>query len=47
MHVYGCVAWQQISYISVSLFGANRIENSFPSVVTCIRVYNAVAWQTR
>jgi hypothetical protein len=27
------------------LFGADRIENSFHSIVASIRVYGAVAWQ--
>jgi hypothetical protein len=45
MHVYSCVAWQQISYISMLLLGADCIENSFPSIVATVRVYRAVAWQ--
>jgi hypothetical protein len=45
MHVYSCVAWQQISYISVLLLGADCIENSFPSVVASVCVYRAVSWQ--
>jgi hypothetical protein len=46
MHVYYSVALQQTSYISVLLPGADRIENNFPSIVACIRVYKAVAWQS-
>jgi hypothetical protein len=45
MHVYSCVAWQHTSYMSVLLLGADRIENSFPSIVACIRAYGAVVWQ--
>jgi hypothetical protein len=29
----------------VLLLGADHIENSFLSVVACIRVYKAVTWQ--
>jgi hypothetical protein len=32
-------------YILVLLLGADRLENSFPSVVSSIRIYGAVAWQ--
>jgi hypothetical protein len=32
-------------YISMLLLCADRIENSFPSIVACIRVYRTVAWQ--
>jgi hypothetical protein len=39
MHVYRCVAWQQASFISMPLLGADRTENSFPSLVDYIRVY--------
>jgi hypothetical protein len=45
MHVYSCIAWQQTSYISILLLGADRIENSFPSIVISIHVYRYVAWQ--
>jgi hypothetical protein len=46
MHVYRCVAWQQTSCTSVLLLGADHMENSFPSIVACIRVYKAVGWQS-
>jgi hypothetical protein len=45
MHDYICVAWQQPSYISVLLLGADRTENSFSSIVASVRIYRAVAWQ--
>jgi hypothetical protein len=45
IHAYRCVAWQQTSYSSVLLLSADRIENSFLSIVACSRVYRAVAWQ--
>jgi hypothetical protein len=43
MHVYSCFAWQQTSYISELLFGADRKENSLSSIVASVRVYRAVA----
>jgi hypothetical protein len=45
MHVYRWVSWQQTSYISVLLLGADGIENSVSCIVASIRVYKAVAWQ--
>jgi hypothetical protein len=36
MHVYRCVAWQQTSYISVFLLGADRKETSFSIVEVCL-----------
>jgi hypothetical protein len=46
MHVYSCVAWQQTSYSSMLLLGADRIENTiFLSIVASIRVFKVVAWQ--
>jgi hypothetical protein len=45
MHVYRCISWQQVSYISVFLLGADCMEKHLPSSVACIRVYRAVAWQ--
>jgi hypothetical protein len=42
---YSCVAWQHTSYSAMLLLGSDRIENGFPSIVACIRVYRAVAWQ--
>jgi hypothetical protein len=41
MHVYLCVAWQQTSYISVLLLGADRIENTVSLLLRF--VYRAVA----
>jgi hypothetical protein len=45
LQAYRWVAWQEISHISVLLLGTDSIENSFLSIVACIRVYKAVAWQ--
>jgi hypothetical protein len=38
MHFYRCVVWQQTSYISVILLGADLIENSFPPVEVCLPI---------
>jgi hypothetical protein len=39
MHVYICVAWQQTSYVSVLLLGADRIENTVSLLLLPVFVF--------
>jgi hypothetical protein len=39
MHDYSCVAWQQTSYISVLLLGADRIENTVSLLLLPVFVF--------
>jgi hypothetical protein len=42
MHVYSCVAWQQTSYSSVFLFGADHIGNTVSLLLLPLFVFTEV-----